>query len=162
MNMGVFPSGQRGQTVNLLALPSVVRIHPLPPRRRGLCIVRDDFSFEKSSAHLRRRSSFPQKFTLAAAVRLQARSLSLRSATNFLRDARVRSHQQKHKNIFFIALRHSGKSQKCGFFLLLCGFRRFLALNFTSENCLFFNSITHKSTFTSHKTSHEIQPPNHF
>src|SRR5210317_2187885 len=26
-----FPSGQRGQTVNLLALPSVVRIHPPPP-----------------------------------------------------------------------------------------------------------------------------------
>ena len=25
--MGEFPSGQRGQTVNLLALPSVVRIH---------------------------------------------------------------------------------------------------------------------------------------
>ena len=32
LNMGVFPSGQRGQTVNLLALPSVVRIHPLPPK----------------------------------------------------------------------------------------------------------------------------------
>ncbi len=30
-NMGEFPSGQRGQTVNLLAMPSVVRIHPLPP-----------------------------------------------------------------------------------------------------------------------------------
>lgn len=29
-SMGEFPSGQRGQTVNLLALPSVVRIH-LPP-----------------------------------------------------------------------------------------------------------------------------------
>ena len=29
-NMGEFPSGQRGQTVNLLASPSVVRIH-LPP-----------------------------------------------------------------------------------------------------------------------------------
>ena len=29
-NMGEFPSGQRGQTVNLLALPSVVRIH-FPP-----------------------------------------------------------------------------------------------------------------------------------
>ena len=28
--MGEFPSGQRGQTVNLLASPSVVRIH-LPP-----------------------------------------------------------------------------------------------------------------------------------
>ena len=29
--MGEFPSGQRGQTVNLLALPSVVQIHLPPP-----------------------------------------------------------------------------------------------------------------------------------
>ena len=28
---GGFPSGQRGQTVNLLAMPTVVRIHPPPP-----------------------------------------------------------------------------------------------------------------------------------
>ena len=28
--MGEFPSGQRGQTVNLLAMPSVVRIHLRP------------------------------------------------------------------------------------------------------------------------------------
>ncbi len=33
--MGEFPSGQRGQTVNLLAVPSVVRIH-LPPFHRGV------------------------------------------------------------------------------------------------------------------------------
>ena len=33
-NMGAFPSGQRGQTVNLLSLTSVVRIHPLPPKSR--------------------------------------------------------------------------------------------------------------------------------
>ena len=32
--MGEFPSGQRGQTVNLLAMPSVVRIHLLPPKNR--------------------------------------------------------------------------------------------------------------------------------
>ena len=38
-----------------------VQISPLRPRRRGLCIVRDDFSFEKSSAHSRRRSSFSAK-----------------------------------------------------------------------------------------------------
>ena len=31
VNTGVFPSGQRGQTVNLLAMPTVVRIHPPPP-----------------------------------------------------------------------------------------------------------------------------------
>ena len=30
--MGEFPSGQRGQTVNLLSLTSVVRIHLLPPK----------------------------------------------------------------------------------------------------------------------------------
>ena len=35
-NMGVFPSGQWGQTVNLLLSASVVRIHPRPPRKR-LC-----------------------------------------------------------------------------------------------------------------------------
>ena len=32
MNMGVFPSGQWGQTVNLLLSASVVRIHPRPPK----------------------------------------------------------------------------------------------------------------------------------
>jgi hypothetical protein len=31
-----FPSGQRGQTVNLLAQPSKVRILPPPPIYRGL------------------------------------------------------------------------------------------------------------------------------
>ena len=31
-NMEEFPSGQREQTVNLSAMPSVVRIHPLPPK----------------------------------------------------------------------------------------------------------------------------------
>ena len=32
MNMGAFPSGQWGQTVNLLLNASVVRIHQLPPK----------------------------------------------------------------------------------------------------------------------------------
>ena len=34
--MGEFPSGQRGQTVNLLAMPSVVRIHLPPPKISGI------------------------------------------------------------------------------------------------------------------------------
>ena len=38
-NMGDFPSGQRGQTVNLLSLTSVVRIHHPPPKNPiGLCL----------------------------------------------------------------------------------------------------------------------------
>ena len=31
--MGEFPSGQRGQTVNLLRFASMVRIRPLPPEK---------------------------------------------------------------------------------------------------------------------------------
>ena len=41
-NMGDFPSGQRGQTVNLLSLTSVVRIHHPPPNPRGF-ILGDNF-----------------------------------------------------------------------------------------------------------------------
>ena len=40
-DMGEFPSGQRGQTVNLLRHASVVRIHLLPPSERirlNLCL----------------------------------------------------------------------------------------------------------------------------
>ena len=32
LNMGEFPSGQRGQTVNLLRIASMVRIRPPPPK----------------------------------------------------------------------------------------------------------------------------------
>ncbi len=42
LNMGEFPSGQRGQTVNLLAPPSVVRIH-LPPAKNKCRIRRVRF-----------------------------------------------------------------------------------------------------------------------
>ena len=40
--MGEFQSGQMGQTVNLLAMPSVVRIHLPPPNKRD---IRMDVSF---------------------------------------------------------------------------------------------------------------------
>ena len=36
VNTGEFQSGQMGQTVNLLAMPSVVRIHLPPPNKRGI------------------------------------------------------------------------------------------------------------------------------
>ena len=43
--MGEFPSGQRGQTVNLLAMPSMVRIH-LPPPKIPITLLGDwYFSF---------------------------------------------------------------------------------------------------------------------
>ena len=43
LNMGEFPSGQRGQTVNLLAMPSVVRIH-LPPPEKTVCFASGFFN----------------------------------------------------------------------------------------------------------------------
>ena len=43
--MGDFPSGQRGQTVNLLAMPSVVRIHHPPPKIADLRQKIGDFYF---------------------------------------------------------------------------------------------------------------------
>ena len=44
MNMGAFPSGQWGQTVNLLLNASVVRIHQLPPKSCGKDIAAAFFS----------------------------------------------------------------------------------------------------------------------
>ena len=41
--MGEFPSGQRGQTVNLLSLTSVVRIHLLPPTKKELLHNKSSF-----------------------------------------------------------------------------------------------------------------------
>ena len=43
LNMGSFPSGQRGQTVNLLSTTSVVRIHPLPPGKKVVPLARPFF-----------------------------------------------------------------------------------------------------------------------
>ena len=47
IHMGEFPSGQRGQTVNLLLIASVVRIHLPPPNERNpnFFPVGDGFGF---------------------------------------------------------------------------------------------------------------------
>jgi hypothetical protein len=47
--MEEFPSGQRGQTVNLLAMPSVVRIHPPPPTKILHLQWMQDFSVRLSA-----------------------------------------------------------------------------------------------------------------
>ena len=55
--MGEFPSGQRGQTVNLLRFASMVRIRPPPPRkplseRMAVFVVGED-GFEHFNATVR-------------------------------------------------------------------------------------------------------------
>ena len=49
--MEEFPSGQRGQTVNLLRFASVVRIHPPPPARRKRHIACDEFFHFTAKTH---------------------------------------------------------------------------------------------------------------
>ncbi len=53
VNMGVFPSGQWGQTVNLLLSASVVRIHPRPPKEAQRTKLRWAFCFAR---HLKSHS----------------------------------------------------------------------------------------------------------
>ena len=49
--MGVFPSGQWGQTVNLLLSASVVRIHPRPPKNLNVCKYAEVFVLLQSQTH---------------------------------------------------------------------------------------------------------------
>ena len=49
--MGEFPSGQRGQTVNLLAVLSVVRIHLPPLKKLKIDIIAGWSSLEARRAH---------------------------------------------------------------------------------------------------------------
>ena len=58
-HMDGFPSGQRGQTVNLLRFASVVRIHPPPPARRKRHIACDEFFYSKLIARSVCCSSLP-------------------------------------------------------------------------------------------------------
>ena len=54
--LGDFPSGQRGQTVNLLSLTSVVRIHHPPPKQpTGICLWAVLIRNAPDSDHLRRK-----------------------------------------------------------------------------------------------------------
>ena len=54
--MEEFPSGQRGQTVNLLRFASVVRIHPPPPHGRKVRFAAM-FFYPQDKKHAVRRLS---------------------------------------------------------------------------------------------------------
>ncbi len=57
--MGEFPSGQRGQTVNLLRFASVVRIHLLPPNQNNpnFLLIGETFGFLVLCSYLNYRRS---------------------------------------------------------------------------------------------------------
>ena len=100
-----------------------VRVRPPPPapRRRGLCIVRDDFSFEKSSAHSRRRSSFSAKSPAAPAL------LACNRARNAPACYQLFAGSSLFRNFlpisFSLSLYKSEQSQLCSDLFFTCGFK---------------------------------------
>ena len=66
--MGAFPSGQRGQTVNLLSLTSVVRIHPLPPTKNAL-LSTDKSAFFELSVPLARNVKYASQVKRTSCVK---------------------------------------------------------------------------------------------
>ena len=69
--MGEFPSGQRGQTVNLLLLASVVRIHLLPPNKHGSFDTKlPCFSFYRNTLKSRDFTPFALFLKFHCAVKL--------------------------------------------------------------------------------------------
>ena len=63
-NKGDFPSGQRGQTVNLLSLTSVVRIHHPPPTKNALLSTDKGAFFELSVPQAEREVCFASEVRL--------------------------------------------------------------------------------------------------
>ena len=61
-NMGAFPSGQWGQTVNLLLNASVVRIHQLPPKSCGKNIAAAFFLWCTAQSRQSRSPIFKVRF----------------------------------------------------------------------------------------------------
>ena len=74
--MGEFPSGQRGQTVNLLAVLSVVRIHLPPPERRRHHKMTSSFWYGSSGRGFERRLLAACRWHAATAVAFPQKSES--------------------------------------------------------------------------------------
>ena len=60
MTMGAFPSGQWGQTVNLLLNASVVRIHQLPPKSCGKNVSQLFLLYTFAAGHVVEQGSHAQ------------------------------------------------------------------------------------------------------
>ena len=71
LNMGEFPSGQRGQTVNLLSVTSVVRIHLPPPKIPNIRLDGRNFLI-LGEGGFERRLLVTVQWTVATAVAFSA------------------------------------------------------------------------------------------
>ena len=86
---GDFPSGQRGQTVNLLSLTSVVRIHHPPPTKNALLSTKTKVRFLNDVCLRQMMTATPNDVRYANDVCLAAHwaniaSLRVKRATSYL------------------------------------------------------------------------------
>ena len=87
VNMGEFPSGQRGQTVNLLSVTSVVRIHLPPPKIPNIRLDGRNFLILGEGGFERRLLATVQ-WTVATAVAFSAEKANPPSCRKFRADFR--------------------------------------------------------------------------
>ena len=87
LNMGEFPSGQRGQTVNLLSVTSVVRIHLPPPKIPNIFLDGRNFLILGEGGFERRLLATVQ-WTVATAVAFSAEKANPPSRCKFRADFR--------------------------------------------------------------------------
>ncbi len=147
VNMGEFPSGQRGQTVNLLSVTSVVRIHLPPPNSASkdaeFCFILSTFRtilcvFIKAAPTHARQFSGASRFCflffplLLTACRGQSRlacCLSLRDI-----DANPDANVDGTKRACLDRMRHNGDTRLLFSLqpgVILCGFQRSCILGMT-------------------------------
>ena len=145
--MGEFPSGQRGQTVNLLSVTSVVRIHLPPPNSASkdaeFCFILSTFRtilcvFIKAAPTHARQFSGASRFCflffplLLTACRGQSRlacCLSLRDI-----DANPDANVDGTKRACLDRMRHNGDTRLLFSLqpgVILCGFQRSCILGMT-------------------------------
>ena len=87
-NMGEFPSGQRGQTVNLLSMTSLVRIQLPPPRNNAVRDCGFSIQFDRVELVCHRIAGADGIPTESGMASTAARSDDLRRMDNIPRNAR--------------------------------------------------------------------------
>ena len=87
LNMGEFPSGQRGQTVNLLSVTSVVRIHLPPPKIPNILLDGRNFLI-LGEGGFERRLLATCRWHVATAVAFSAEKANPPSCCKFRADFR--------------------------------------------------------------------------
>ena len=97
VNMGEFPSGQRGQTINLLSVTSVVRIHLPPPKIPNIRLDGRNFLILGEGGFERRLLATVQ-WTVATAVAFSAEKANPPSCWGLLVSAENRfdPHRDPH------------------------------------------------------------------